>query len=233
MHWKYICMGTDNLYPDFRLGSTNGNNLAIATTAGSFSSSSAVNDMVLRSLNRLILQSGGGGAALIIDTANNITMNALTLNGILSLKTDLWNKSTDGKDRVYYGHNATTYYRGYGNASVFTINHEWRNHDDVKQMSLDYEGNLVVQNYFSYRLLTVAYDPHDFVGIAVNGTTLNSSGNYVLYVILNSFTGFHRCFTNDELFDINEIQKLKNDYVGRIVISTGKIKTHVPSNPSI
>ena len=122
-------------------------------------------------------------------------------------------------------------YIGHGNASVFTINHEWRNHDDVKKMTLDYEGNLTVQNYIDCRLLTVAYDPHDFVGIAVNGTTLNSSGNYTLYVILNSFTGFHRCFTNDELFDINEIQKFKEDYVGRIVISTGKIKTHVPSNP--
>ncbi len=57
-------------------------------------------------------------------------------------------------------------------------------------MSLDYEGNLMVQNYFSCRLLTVAYDPHVFVGIAVNGTTFNSSGNYTLYIILNSFTGF-------------------------------------------
>jgi hypothetical protein len=30
---------------------------------------------------------------------------------------------------------------------------------------------------------------------------------------------------------MNEIQNFKDDYVGRIVISTGKIKTHVPSNP--
>jgi hypothetical protein len=159
--------------------------------------------MVLTSLNRLILQSGGGGAAIIIDSANNTMMNGLTLNGILFMKTDLYNKSTDGKDRVWYATNAATYYRGHGNASVFTINHEWRNHDDVKKMSLDYEGNLVVQNYFSCRLLTVAYDPHDFVGIAVNGTTLNSSGNYIFYLISNSFTGIHRCFTDDELSDIN------------------------------
>jgi hypothetical protein len=40
-------------------------------------------------------------------------------------------------------------------------------------MTLDYEGNLVVQNYIGCMLLTVAYDLHDFVGIAVNGTTLN------------------------------------------------------------
>ncbi len=31
-----IYMGTDNVYPDIHLGSTNGNNLAIATTAGLF-----------------------------------------------------------------------------------------------------------------------------------------------------------------------------------------------------
>ena len=44
--------------------------------------------------------------------------------------------------------------------------------------NLTISGNLTVQNYIDCRLLTVAYDPHDFVGIAVNGTTLNSSGNY-------------------------------------------------------
>jgi hypothetical protein len=98
--------------------------------------------------------------------------------GVLSLKTNLYHKSTDSKDRLWYADNGTTYYRGQGNASVFTVNHEC-NHDDVEKMTLDYEGNLVVQNYFSSscRLLTVAYDPHDFVGIAINGTTLNSSGN--------------------------------------------------------
>jgi hypothetical protein len=55
-----ITMGTNSLYPDIRLGSANGNNLGIAATAGAFSSSSAVNDMVIGSINRLILQPGGG-----------------------------------------------------------------------------------------------------------------------------------------------------------------------------
>ncbi len=125
-------MGNDNSYPDLQLDSANGNNLGIAATAGAFSTSSAVNDMVLRSINPLILQSGSGGAAFIVDTANNITMNTLALTNAISFKTDLYNKSTDGKDRFWFATNATTYYRGYGNASVFTINHEWRNHDDVK-----------------------------------------------------------------------------------------------------
>jgi hypothetical protein len=73
-------------YPDIRVGSTNSNNLAIATTAGAFSSSSAVNDIVLRSINRLILQSGGGGYGILIDTNNNVAcsgkmfVNSVILN---------------------------------------------------------------------------------------------------------------------------------------------------------
>jgi hypothetical protein len=61
-------MGTNNSYPDIRLGSANGNNLGIATTARAFSSSSAVNNMVIRSINSLILQSGRGVAGFLIDT---------------------------------------------------------------------------------------------------------------------------------------------------------------------
>ena len=40
-----------------------------------------------------------------------------------------------------------------------------------------------------------------------------------------SFTGFHRCFTDDELFDLNNPQDFKDNYLGRIVISSGKIAT--------
>ncbi len=50
-----LILGNTNVYPDIQLGSTNGNNLGIATAAGAFSTSSAVNDMVIRSINRLIL----------------------------------------------------------------------------------------------------------------------------------------------------------------------------------
>jgi hypothetical protein len=65
-----ITIGLNNSYPDLRFGSANGNNIGIATTAAAFSSSSGVNDMVIRSINKLILQSGGGVAGLIIDTNN-------------------------------------------------------------------------------------------------------------------------------------------------------------------
>jgi hypothetical protein len=69
-----IYMGTDNNYPDIRLGSANGNNISIATVAGSFSTSALVNDMVIRSSNRLLLQSGMGKASIKIGTNNNIAL---------------------------------------------------------------------------------------------------------------------------------------------------------------
>jgi hypothetical protein len=77
-------MGTNNSYPDLRLESANGNDLGIATTATSFSSSAGVNDMVLRSLNRLILlQSGGNAYSVLIDANNNYVNinNRLITNG--------------------------------------------------------------------------------------------------------------------------------------------------------
>jgi hypothetical protein len=78
-----IYMGTDNSYPNILLGSTEGNNIGIATAAGGFSTSALVNDMVIRSRYRLILQSGVDKAAIIIGTNSigNIEYIAKTATG--------------------------------------------------------------------------------------------------------------------------------------------------------
>jgi hypothetical protein len=47
-----------------------------------------------------------------------------------------------------------------------------------------------------------------------------------MYQIYNSFTDFHRCFVDDELFNKDKPQEFKDIYMGRIVVSTGVIKTH-------
>ena len=65
----------------------------------------------------------------------------------------------------------------------------------------------------------------DLLGINVEHTNVGDNNNETIYCIHDTFTGFHRCFTEDEKFDINEPQKFKDDYEGRIVISTGKIAT--------
>jgi len=52
-------------------GGTN-SNLGRAGFGGEYSTSSAINDIVLRSTNKLLLQSGIGAAAIVIDTANRV-----------------------------------------------------------------------------------------------------------------------------------------------------------------
>ena len=47
-------------------------------------------------------------------------------------------------------------------------------------------------------------------------------------VAFGSFTAFHRCYTNDDLYNDESdetIDIFKNNYVGRVVIASGKIKT--------
>jgi hypothetical protein len=117
-----LIVGNNNSYPDLQLGSTNGNNIGIATTAAAFSTSSAVNDMVIRSLNRLILQSGSGGYGILIDATNNININnSLTVGGTLSLKTNQWHQSNDGVYRFFYDTNGITYFHSGNTSNAFVF----------------------------------------------------------------------------------------------------------------
>jgi hypothetical protein len=92
-------------------------------------------------------------------------------------------------------------------------------------------GQLQLQEYYiadadiKARFYSVSGSCGDFLGIQVNSTLGGTTIPYYIRVSYNSFTGFHRVYTDDELNQDNDI--FKNDYMGRIVISTGKIKTDV------
>ena len=70
----------------------------------------------------------------------------------------------------------------------------------------------------------MANNETDYVGVHINTTQGNDYVSFI-YIMYGSLTGFHRCLTDDNLFDINNIQNFKDLYVGRIVISSGKIAT--------
>jgi hypothetical protein len=78
-------------------------NLARAGVAGEYSTSAAINDIVLRSGNKLILQSGTGAAAMVINTTNNIGIGTTSPNALLHIEKfinpattlDLFNMSLD------------------------------------------------------------------------------------------------------------------------------------------
>jgi hypothetical protein len=59
--------------------------LGRATAGGNYSNSALANDIVLRSSNKLILQSGVGGAGLIIDVSNNIGINTVIPSATLDI----------------------------------------------------------------------------------------------------------------------------------------------------
>ena len=93
------------------------------------------------------------------------------------------------------------------------------------KFAINDNGNAFFANQITAKFYTVANTNRDLLGIQFEWTAVGDNNNGTIYCINDTFTGFHRCFTEDELFDITEPQKFKDDYEGRIVISTGKIAT--------
>ena len=86
-------------------------------------------------------------------------------------------------------------------------------------------SSVFMEGYLQCLFFTVDYVGYDKVGVADTiGTGRYESRQ--IYQIYNSFTDFHRCFIDDELFNKDDPQQFKDIYMGRIVVSTGVIKTH-------
>jgi hypothetical protein len=89
-------------------------------------------------------------------------------------------------------------------------------------------GNINAGGNITCLLYSISNSGTDYVGV---GNVADNNQNYLrqLYIMYGTFTGFHRCFTNDELFDTDDPQSFKDNYIGRIVVSTGKIATDLKS----
>ena len=88
-----------------------------------------------------------------------------------------------------------------------------------------FENNVIVSGKIAANFITIANTNRDLTGINYENTNVGDVNNAWLYCIQGTFTGFHRVFTDDELFNNDEPQQFKDDYEGRIVISNGKIAT--------
>jgi hypothetical protein len=64
----------------------------------------------------------------------------------------------------------------------------------------------------------------DYCCVQLNFGAIGDAATLRLKVVYGSFTAFHRCYTDDELYH-NEIDDyidiFKNKFVGRVVIATG------------
>jgi hypothetical protein len=92
-------------------------------------------------------------------------------------------------------------------------------------MGLNEGGSLYLVNQLSCRFKTIANINRDVTGIRFENKQVNDQNNGKLYCTQGTFTVFNRVFTTDELYNNDEHQKVKDDYVGRIVVSTGTIDT--------
>jgi hypothetical protein len=122
-----LVVGSDNNNPQIQMGSTNGHNLGIASSAGTFSTSASAGDLVLRSINKLHLQSGTGGASITINSANNVGIGnivspqqMLDVNGSLLLRVAEW--SSGGTKGLFFRDGYTGTGNQY-NCSILTYDH--------------------------------------------------------------------------------------------------------------
>jgi hypothetical protein len=160
---------------------------------------------------------GVGSIHQFRNSANNNVLN-IDFTGALSFANNAWHQCLNGNARFYFAPNATTYIRGHGGTPI-----EFRNGDDATRSVLNGFGQ------FACHFRTIPSLNTDHIGVNTN-TGENALGYHYIHVLYNTFTGYHRCYyADDELFNNNmskeEIDIFKNNYNGRIVISTGKIKT--------
>jgi len=95
--------------------------------------------------------------------------------------------------------------------------------------NLNVYGTIYSSSTLSCAMLSVANSGTDLVGVQLN-TSQGTYYNTTLCIMYATFTGVHRCFTKDPLYDNDDPQKFKDDYLGRIVVSTGKIATDMKTN---
>ena len=78
--------------------------------------------------------------------------------------------------------------------------------------NLDVYGSLYTQGGITATLTAVSNSGTDYIGV-VNADSNGQSYSRRIFIMFDTFTGFHRCFTNDELYNNDDPQKFKDDYV--------------------
>ena len=94
-------------------------------------------------------------------------------------------------------------------------------------------GGLIVDGVINAYFYAVSNSGTDYLGVQYNFPDTINPSQRVIYAMYGTFTGFHRCFTNDELYNEESEETIKDfkfKYAGRVVISTGKIATDLSND---
>ncbi len=139
----------------------------------------------------------------------------IEISGNFTMPCDKWIYSGDAlRTRLYNATNGTTYHMGYGDTP-----HLFWNGPSSVALTIYNSCNVRCEGEFSSKLYCISGSYRDLMGVYAEGTPEGSFGYYTYYIVEGTFTGFHRVFTEDELFNKEDPQALKDAYEGRIVIS--------------
>jgi hypothetical protein len=110
----------------------------------------------------------------------------------------------------------------------FTTNNYVVIYDQLSvQGNQNISGDLFVTGQVVTGLYVVSSTNTDYCYVQQNFSSIGQYYQLAIKVAYGSFTVFHRCYTDDELYGETDETKdvFRNKYIGRVVIATGKIKT--------
>ena len=130
----------------------------------------------------------------------------------LNMSVNEWHYDTQSRNRFYFTNDGTSSHTVFRTGST---THYFQDKDATDYCLLDRFG---ISTYFE----VISGGGYDNVGVV----DASSTGVYVyrkMFVRLSTFTEVHRCFCEDELY--TNYDDFINEFVGRVVVSKGKIKT--------
>ena len=193
--------------------------------------------------HRFLYGSGGTGLGTV---GMQLSNNSLTVNGNIITPSSFYYSGSPGSTALNLAAND-----GYAELRVLRNSTSGYDHDmyinyaagggsrtriySNNSQTILCENNNVYMNSGGYtytgQINSVFYSRSmtntDYLCIGSN-TALGSYTSSWIDVAYGSFTAFHRCYTDDVLYtgeNDETIDLFKNNYMGRVVIATGKIKT--------
>jgi hypothetical protein len=127
------------------------------------------------------------------------------ISGNFTMQCDKGNYSGDAlRTRLYYATNGATYHMGYGDTP-----HLFWNGVSSVALTIYNSCNVRCEGEFSSKLYCISGSYRDLMGVYAEGTPEGSFGYYTYYIVEGTFTGFHSVFTEDELFNKEDPNKVK------------------------
>jgi hypothetical protein len=182
--------------------------LGRAATAGAYSSSSIINDLVLRSAGNLILQSGTGTSALIINTSNQaffrngvvVGGTAITSGYTLDVKGDV---ITSGN--INFANTSRSLFWGGSNSCLARagVVGEYSQSAAVNDIIIRADNRILLQSGVNEAGLVINTDNNVAIGAVIPLTKLDVNGNLLIRAYGTSGSGTRGIFFRSDHITTN------------------------------